>query len=141
MSSEGEVAFSEVKVHNLSTEKIQAKEPINARAWRKCVRQHREITTLLAHRSDLSNNNTRSEFHSTARSDLDPIGSQRRLVAYGCQRRNVDHSPCSARVQGQAQNDGSRRTGYLGLDHNETAFRIERVAHNTTAVSSGISPV
>jgi hypothetical protein len=43
--------------------------------------------------------------------------------------------------QREAQDDASRRTEQLGLHDNEPAPTFEGNAHNTIAVSSGISPV
>ena len=55
-----------VNVHNLSTEEIQSKKTVNARTWRKCMSQHREVPALLSHCHYSSDSDTRSVFNPTA---------------------------------------------------------------------------
>jgi hypothetical protein len=105
------------------------------------MNEYREITSLLAHCPYLSDVNTRREFNAAACSNLYPVRRQRWVISDGRHRRNVHHGPGGPGVQGQTQDNAARRAKHLSMDDNETMFRVERVAHRTTAVSSGISPV
>ena len=140
-SAQRDEASSEVDTHNLPTEEIQAEKTVDTRAWRKRVSEHRKLIALLPQCADSSNRNTGSELDSTAYSNLYPIGSQRGVVSDGRQRRHIHHSPRGPGIQRETQDDAPRRAKHLGLNGNEAMFRVERMAHRTTAVSSGIWPV
>jgi hypothetical protein len=78
----GDDALLKVNVHNPSTEEIQSEETVNARAWRKRMSQHWEVTALLPHCLYSSDSDARSVFNPTSSSDLHTVGGQRRVIPY-----------------------------------------------------------
>ena len=87
--------------------------------------QYREIISLLPHCLYPSNADPRSELNSAACSNLNAVGSQRCVITYSRQRRDIDQGPSNSSVQRQAQNDASRRTEHLRFNHNEAMLRVE----------------
>ncbi len=103
--------------------------------------QDAEPITLLAKRVNSVNREAGGKFDAAARGDLYAFGREGWVISYGCQQRDIEHRCRSSCVQRQAQDDAAGRPEYLGLNHNKSAFGIERIVHKTTAVCSGISPV
>lgn len=87
--------------------------------------QYGELAALLCHCRYSSDRDTRSEFDSASCGNLDPLRSQRGVVPYGRQRRDVDQCPRSPRVQRQTKDNAPRRAKQFGLNNNQAAFGIE----------------
>ena len=122
VSHEGDFAPSKVNEHSPSSQEINAKKTVNARARRQCVGQHREIVTFLPECIYPCDGDAGGEFHSTAGRYLDPVRGQRGVIPHGDQRGDVDHRPGGPGVQCQTQDDAPERAKDFGVDDNETVF-------------------
>ena len=141
LSTRADLALSEVNVDGSRAKEIQSQQTVNARTWRQRMGKDRKVAQLLPQCPDPRNAETRSVFNPATGRHLHTIRRQRWVVADGRERSDVDHCARRAGVQCKAQNDTTRRPEQLGLGDDESALRVEGVAHSTTAVSSGISPV
>ena len=95
----------------------------------------------LLHSHDLVERNTRNElnphFRSSPGSDLAPVLGLR----YRNQHPDIDQCASGSGVERQFQDCAASRTPQLRSNDDEPLARVEREAHKTIAVSSGISPV
>jgi len=130
---------SEVDVDDSTAKEIQSEQTINARTRRQRMGKDEEVAPFLPQCLDPRNAETGSVLDSTAGRHLNTIRRQGWVVPDGRERSNVDHCARRAGVQCKAQDDAARKP--LGRDDDEAPLRVEGLAHSTTAVPSGISPV
>ena len=83
----------------------------------------------------------RYELNPTARRDLDSGADGGGIVSDENDRIPVDECPRGAGVERQADNDVSVWAPETRRNDDQSALRVERDSHNTTAVSSGSVPV
>ena len=87
--------------------------------------EHRETEALLPKGGQSLQFNARRKLNSTSRRDLNPVRSQRRVVSYSHQHRNVHSRAGGTGIEGQPQDGAATRPIEFRPDDNEAATRIE----------------
>lgn len=105
------------------------------------MRQDGEIRALLPQCPDSSNGDAGGVLDPTSSCDLYTVGGERWVISYRRERRNVNHRAGGTRIERKAQDNAACWAKDLGLNDDQALPGAERVAHSTTAVPSGISPV
>ena len=97
--------------------------------------EYRKAQTFLAHSVDPLQDDAMCELDPTSRSDLDPFGSQRRVVTDRYEHSNVNQRARGSRIQGQLENGDAARSPKFRRYHDQAPRRIKNEIHNTISVS------
>ena len=87
--------------------------------------EHRKSEALLPKGGQSLQFDARRKLNSTPRCDLDPVRSQRRVVSYSHQHRNVHHRAGGSGIEGQPQDGTATWPIEFRPDNDEAATRIE----------------